>query len=487
MVGRLWCLALPLAEVDDFHFHRRNLTPMNALDIPNLGLAETPRRRPEQELALFRVWRPQQIRHHAISPTVVNSSKLCSVTHFATACDEGRTRDFWVMRLNLPSAAIGVLCVSVLLPINSFAIDQRANIEKVVAQAIQPAMQQYGVPGMAVGIVIKGQGYVYEYGVASKATGRPVTRDTLFEIGSVSKTLTATLASYAQVSGKLSLSDSASKYVPSLRGSSFDKVSLLNLGTHTSGGLPLQVPGNITNDDQLMAYLHSWRPIYGPGTYRIYSNVGIGLLGVIAAKSMHKDFVTLMQNKVFPLLGMKNTYLKVPKAQMHNYAQGYTSTDTPVRMSPGVLGSEAYGIRTTADDLLRFVEANMRMLDIDQKLQRAIIDTRTGYYQIDAMTQDLIWEQYRYPVELNTLLAGNSAKIIFEANPASQLDPPSQPRDDVLVNKTGSTNGFATYVAFVPGEQVGIVLLANKSYPIDVRVTVAYKILMGLVGASSKH
>jgi beta-lactamase class C len=103
------------------------------------------------------------------------------------------------------------------------------------------------------------------------------------------------------------------------------------------------------------------------------------------------------------------------------------------------------------------------------------------------MTQDLIWEQYPYPVELDTLLAGNSAKIIFEANPASQLDPPSQPRDDVLVNKTGSTNGFATYVAFVPGEQVGIVLLANKSYPIDVRVTVAYKILMGLVGASSKH
>jgi beta-lactamase class C len=184
---------------------------------------------------------------------------------------------------------------------------------------------------------------------------------------------------------------------------------------------------------------------------------------------------------------MKNTYLDVPEAQMQNYAQGYTNTDTPIRMAPGVLGSEAYGIKTTANDLLRFVEANMRMLDIDQKLQRAIIDTHTGYYRIDAMTQDLILEQYSYPVELDTLLAGNSAKIIFEANPATKLDPPSQAKDDVLINKTGSTNGFATYVAFVPQEQVGIVLLANKSCPIDVRVTAAYKILMRLAGASSKN
>jgi beta-lactamase class C len=166
----------------------------------------------------------------------------------SAACSGLREGEFWMMRLNIRSAVIAVLCASVLLPMNSHAADdQRANIEKVVAQAIRPVMQRYGVPGVAVGIVISGQSYVYDYGVASKATGRPITRNTLFEIGSVSKTFTATLASYAQVSGKLSLSDSASKYLPSLRGSSFDKVSLLNLGTHTSGGLPLQVPDNITN------------------------------------------------------------------------------------------------------------------------------------------------------------------------------------------------------------------------------------------------
>jgi beta-lactamase class C len=204
------------------------------------------------------------------------------------------------------------------------------------------------------------------------------------------------------------------------------------------------------------------------------------MLGMIAAKSINEDFVALMRGKVFPWLGLKNTYLDVPAAQMENYAQGYTTTDTPVRMAPGGLAAETYGIRTTAGDLLRFVEANMGMLDLDEKLQRAIIDTHTGYYRIGAMTQDLIWEQYRYPVELEELLAGNSDKIILEANPASEINPPLPPRTDVLIDKTGSTNGFAAYVLFVPAKKIGIVLLANKSYPIEERVTAAFEILTRL-------
>jgi CubicO group peptidase (beta-lactamase class C family) len=130
--------------------------------------------------------------------------------------------------------------------------------------------------------------------------------------------------------------------------------------------------------------------------------------------------------------------------------------------------------------MLRFIKVNMHLLAVHAKLQHAITATHTGYYRIGAMTQDLIWEQYHYPVELEQLLAGNSAKIILEANPASELDPPEQPRGDVLINKTGSTNGFAAYVAFVPDKKIGIVLLANKAYPIDARITAAFEILVQL-------
>jgi beta-lactamase class C len=186
------------------------------------------------------------------------------------------------------------------------------------------------------------------------------------------------------------------------------------------------------------------------------------------------------------MLGLKHTYLSVPSDQMQNYAQGYTNTDAPIRMGGGVLDAEMYGIKTTADDLLRFIEANMRILDIDEKLQAAIIDTHTGYDVIGAMTQDLVWEQYHYPVELEHVLTGNSPKIVFEPNPVNELHPPSPPQATVLINKTGSTNGFSAYVAFIPERQTGIVLLANKSYPIAARVTAAYDILSRLGGTGSE-
>lgn len=341
-------------------------------------------------------------------------------------------------------------------------------------------MERHGIPGMAVGVVSGGQARVFTYGVASKATGQPVTSGTLFEVGSVSKTFTATLAAYAQVIGALSLSDSADKYLPALRGSRFGEVSLLHLGTHTPGGLPLQVPDEITSDEQLISYFQRWQPTYAAGTYRTYSNPGIGLLGLAAARSLHEDFTALMEGRLFSALGLKNTYLNVPTARTDDYAQGYTVEDAPIRVAPGVLAAETYGVRTTAGDLLRFVEANMRMLTLDDKWQHAVTDTHTGYYRVGGMTQDLVWEQYPYPTALEALLAGNSDDMILKANPAARLDPPLPPQGDVLINKTGSTNGFSTYVIFAPARKLGVVLLANKRYPIDARVTAAREILARL-------
>ncbi|HEY2568044.1 MAG TPA: class C beta-lactamase [Candidatus Udaeobacter sp.] len=373
------------------------------------------------------------------------------------------------------------LWLGVLLPPNSNAIiDEKAIVEKSVTEAVRAVMEHHGIPGMAVGIALNGQTYVFNYGAASKATGKPVDNDTLFEIGSVSKTFTATIASYAQVTHQLSFSDNASKYLPSLGGGTFDKVSLLDLGTYTSGGLPLQVPDDIKNEDQLMQYLKNWKPTYAPGTYRVYSNPSIGLLGMIVAKTMKEDFSALMERELFAALGLRNSYINVPTGQMDRYAQGYTDTDAPIRMAPGVLWEQAYGVRTTAGDMLRFVAANMKLLQLDDKWQRAITDTHIGYYRIGAMTQDLIWEQYSYPVASKDLLWGNSTKVSYDANPAVKIDPPSSPRDDVLINKTGSTNGFGTYVAFVPTKKIGIVLLANKPYSIQARVTLAQEILKRL-------
>jgi beta-lactamase class C len=360
------------------------------------------------------------------------------------------------------------------------ADDQQDAVRSAVNRVIQPVMAQNDIAGMAVGIIVGDKHYVLDYGVASKETRKPVTRDTLFELGSVSKTLTATLASYAQVSGYLSLSDPTSKFLPSLQHSPFGNVSLLNLGTHTPGGLPLQVPDTIRNNDQLLQYFQTWQPTYAPGTYRTYANPGIGTLGLITAKSMGQDFSALMQRQLFPALGMKSSFIDIPAAKLPDYAEGYTKDGAPIRMSAGVLSPEAYGIKTTADDMVRFLEANMNLIQVAPKLQRAITDTHTGYFKAGPMTQDLIWEQYPYPVALKTLLDGNSSAMIFNATPVTPFNPPQAPREDVWINKTGSTNGFGAYIAFVPQKRLGIVILANKNFPIDERVTAAYRILTAL-------
>ncbi|WP_176057045.1 class C beta-lactamase [Paraburkholderia sp. BCC1876] len=362
----------------------------------------------------------------------------------------------------------------------------QANIQHTVDAAIQPLMAKDGVHGMAVGVIVAGQPYVFNYGVASTETGKPVTQDTLFEIGSVSKTFTATLASYAQVTGKLSLSDKTSHYLPSLQGSPFGNVRLVNLGTHTPGVLPLQVPDEIQNDEQFLGYLKAWKPGCAPGTCRTYSNPGIGTLGLITAKSMGEAFTPLMQQRLFPALGLKNSYIDVPAARMPDYAQGYKKDGAPIRVAPGVLSAEAYGVKTTATDMTRFLQANMNLVQIDGAWQRAITATHTGYFTAGVMTQDLIWEQYATPVALKTLLEGNSTAMTMKATPVTAIKPPLAPQQDVWINKTGSTNGFGAYVAFIPGKQLGIVMLANRNVPIDDRVTVAHRILTALAASGAR-
>lgn len=367
------------------------------------------------------------------------------------------------------------------------AQDGQSQIKAIVDGVIEPLMQQHGIPGMAVGIITPDGRQVFNYGVASKASEQPVNGDTLFEIGSISKTFTATLAAYAEVQGKLSLADSVSKHLPLFEGSEFGKVSLSNLGTSVSGGMPLQFPDSVNNSQQMNAFFKAWTPAYAPGTYRTYANPSIGMLGVVTAEAMDEDFVTLMQGTLYPALGLSSTYLEVPEAARANYAQGYTKTDEPIRLAAGTLAAEAYGVRTTANDMVRFVEANIGRADLDDATEQALRATHTGYYTLGAMTQDLIWEQYAYPVLLDDLLAGNSAAVAYEPNAVTALTPPLPPQDNVWINKTGSTNGFGAYVAFVPQQEYGIVLLANKNYPIDARVTAAHQILTVLDSQTARQ
>lgn len=365
--------------------------------------------------------------------------------------------------------------------LSAHALAAAPSPQAAVDAEIPALMRKHGIPGMAVGLAVDSGVQVYNYGVASKADHRPVTRATLFEIGSLSKTFTAALASYAQAEGRLSLADPVTQHLPALAGGGLERVTLLNLGTQTSG-LPLFVPDDVDNAGTLRQFMRRWRPRQPAGGQRVYSNIGIGVLGQIAAASMRMPYAAAVEGRIFAKLGMDSSFVNVPAQRMRDYAQGYDKNDRPARLTPALLADEAYGVRTSAADLARFLNANMGLLPMAPKLRAALEDTHIGYYRAGVLTQGLIWEQYPYPVDLPRLLSGNAPAYIYQGMPAQRLDPPLPPQTRAFINKTGSTNGFSAYAAYIPEKRLGIVLLANKSYPLAERVSAAYRILARLDG-----
>jgi beta-lactamase class C len=360
---------------------------------------------------------------------------------------------------------------------------ESADIEALVNDTIAPLMAEHRIPGMAVALSLNGQQHYFNYGLANQEAGIPVTDETLFELGSVSKIFTAALAGYAQTSGALSLSDPASRYLPELEGSAFDEITLLELGTYTAGELPLQFPESVQSEETMIDYYRQWQPESAPGSHRLYSNPSLGLFGYLAAQSLGQPFEMAMEEALFTPLGLEHSYFQVPEAQQANYAYGYSKEDEPIRVNPGMLDAQAYGLKSTAADVLTLVEANMSGAELNEPLSQALAATRTGYFEVGNMTQGLGWESYAYPVALDQLLVGNSLEMILQPNPANRLTPPLAPRQEALYNKTGATNGFGGYVAFVPSEQIGIVLLANRNYPNQARIEAAHHILTKLTEA----
>ena len=130
------------------------------------------------------------------------------------------------------------------------AANPDAALRAAVDAAVRPVMAQYDIPGMAVGVTVDGQCAFFHYGVASREQQAPVGADTIFELGSISKTFTATLAAYAAEQGALSLDDHPGKYLPQLAGLS-DKdihapwnaspVELEAAGVELGGNYPLPV------------------------------------------------------------------------------------------------------------------------------------------------------------------------------------------------------------------------------------------------------
>ncbi|CNE48334.1 beta-lactamase [Yersinia rohdei] len=355
-------------------------------------------------------------------------------------------------------------------------------VATIVNKNLKPLIEQQDIPGMAVAVFYDGKPQFFNYGVADIKAGIPVTENTLFELGSVSKTFTGIAGEYAMQTGIMNLNDPVTKYAPELTGQQWQGVKMLHLATYTAGGLPLQLPDSVTDQKSLWQYYQHWQPQWAPGVMRNYSNASIGLFGALAVKKNPLTFENYMKEYVFQPLKLTRTFITVPESMLPDYAWGYKDGQ-PVRVTLGMLGEEAYGVKSTAKDMVRYMQANM---DPDQlsakndKLKKAIIAAQSRYFQAGDLFQGLGWEMYNWPIDPQKVIADSGNDIALKPRKAEELLPPQLATPASWVHKTGATNGFGAYIVFIPEEKIGIVMLANKNYPNPVRVQAAYNILQAL-------
>ncbi|MFV5438324.1 ADC family extended-spectrum class C beta-lactamase [Acinetobacter oleivorans] len=347
-------------------------------------------------------------------------------------------------------------------------------IKKLVDQNFKPLLEKYDVPGMAVGVIQNNKKYETYYGLQSVQDKKAVNSSTIFELGSVSKLFTATAGGYAKTKGTIFFKDTPGKYWKELKNTPIDQVNLLQLATYTSGNLGLQFPDEVQTDQQVLTFFKDWKPKNTIGEYRQYSNPSIGLFGKVVALSMNKPFDQVLEKTIFPDLGLKHSYVNVPKTQMQNYAFGYNQENQPIRVNPGPLDAPAYGVKSTLPNMLSFVNANLNPQKYPADIQRAINETHQGFYQVGTMYQALGWEEFSYPAPLQTLLDSNSEQIVMKPNKVTAI---SKEPSVKMFHKTGSTNGFGTYVVFIPKENIGLVMLTNKRIPNEERIKAAYAVL----------
>lgn len=306
-------------------------------------------------------------------------------------------------------------------------------LQQLVSNVILPEMQKKNIPGMAVAIFYDNQGYVMSFGIADLTTYAPVTGDTIFEIASLTKVFTSTDLAVQVDRGNMRLTDPVAPFLPGISAyrNPFTQVTFLQLATHTSGLPRSPPPARNQSEKSILAYLNQWKPDHPIGTNYLYSNLGYGILGMALANRVRTSYDLMLQHDILQPLGMTSTMTKVPAGLMKNYAQGYGPQGNPTPQLKNILlGGGA--LRSTATDLLKFLEANLGV-NAPQELAYAIQIAQKGYYRVnDKLIMGLGWQR-------------------FQAN------------DFLIIDKNGGVPGFSSYIGMLPNEKIGVVILANKS------------------------
>lgn len=223
--------------------------------------------------------------------------------------------------MNLKTSVLYAVLCAVLLFVSAARADQ-------VDDYVKAQMSEKHVPGAAIAVVKNGRVVKMQgYGLANVELNVPVTKDTVFEIGSVSKQMTAAAIMLLVEDGKINLDEKISKYLPNTP-ESWKNVSVRHLLTHTSGiksytGLSgFALSERMTRDDFIKKI--AAEPLDFPtGERYTYSNSGYSLLGYIIESASGKNYWVFMRERIFAPLGMTATFDRDPQFIVPNRADGY--------------------------------------------------------------------------------------------------------------------------------------------------------------------
>jgi D-alanyl-D-alanine-carboxypeptidase/D-alanyl-D-alanine-endopeptidase len=280
------------------------------------------------------------------------------------------------------------------------------------------------------------------YVCANPKSQRPYDEFTAFEIGSVTKTMTAALLAEFIARGEVALSDPIAKLLPpgtSVPSFGGREITIGDIVTHTSG-LPSIPPelhltdmnnpyAGVTETD-LLGALAATRLTRAPGSQWEYSNFAMMVLSYALAKRSGKDFETLLRERLLEPPGMNDTYIARRPSHVR-LAQGHFSNampavpwDFPVDMA-GV-----GGVRATLPDMVRYLEGELGTRE--SKITPALAQTQRQVASVGGHTMGMNW-------------------ILSTANGRT------------IVAHEGGTGGYSSLVAFDRAAKRGVVLLSDTA------------------------
>jgi CubicO group peptidase (beta-lactamase class C family) len=229
-------------------------------------------------------------------------------------------------------------------------------------------MERLHIPGVALGLISGEESYTAGFGVTSLDNPLPVTSDTLFQIGSITKTITALATMRLVETGQLNLDTPLRAFLPDLRLADervAGRVTLRHIFTHTGGWLGDYFDDLGPGDDALekvvkrMAALPQETPL---GEIWSYNNAGFYLAGRVLELSTGKTYETAVKELVLDPIGMKNSFFFPAELMTLRFAVGHDAVYSGEQRLPKILTPWALartsnplgGLASTVNDILRY-------------------------------------------------------------------------------------------------------------------------------------